>query len=127
MIPSRGAALVYRIALVAVSGWALALLLGLDRGAFEPAVFVFFTSLSNLAVFVWAALETIVTVRDIRRSGWRGASTPSARAAGYPLMSIIVTMLIYLIVLTPTVAPEDLFTLQDSLVHVVVPIMMILD
>jgi hypothetical protein len=127
MLPWRGAALAFRILFVAVSGWALALLLDLDQGRFEPVVFVFFTALSNLAVFAWALVSLVVTVRDVRRDGWRGASSPSPRLAGFPLMSIIVTMLIYLVVLTPTVPADELFTLEDTLVHVVVPVLMILD
>jgi len=127
MLPWRGAALAYRIVFASVALWALALLVDLDEGRFEPVVFVFFTALSNLAVLVWAALSIVVTARDGRRDGWRGGSSPSPRAAGYPLMSIIVTMLIYLVVLAPTVPADELFTLEDTLVHVVVPVLMILD
>ncbi len=127
MLPWRGAALTYRIVFAAVTLWALALLLDVDEGRFDPVVFVFFTALSNLAVLVWAVLSVVVTARDGLRDGWRGGSSPSPRVAGYPLMSIIVTMLIYLVVLTPTVPADELFTLEDTLVHVVVPVLMILD
>ena len=127
MLPWRGAALAFRILFALVTAWALALLLDLDEGRFEPVVFVFFTALSNLACLVWAVWSVVVTGRDIRTDGWRGGSSPSPRAAGYPLMSIIVTMLIYLVVLAPTVPTDELFTLEDTLVHVVVPVLMILD
>lgn len=127
MLPWRGAALTYRILFAAVTAWALGLLLDVDEGRFDTVVFVFFTALSNLACLVWAALSAAITARDGLRDGWHGASSPSPRAAGYPLMSIIVTMLIYLIVLTPTVPADELFTFEDTLVHVVVPVMMILD
>ena len=127
MLPWRSVALVFRVVFAGVTVWGLALLTGIDRGEFHATSFLFFTGLSNLAVLGWAVASVIVTVRDIRTSGWRGASTPSARASGYFLMSIIVTMLIYLVLLTPTVPPENLFSTQDTLVHVAVPVFMIVE
>ncbi|QEO08861.1 Pr6Pr family membrane protein [Protaetiibacter larvae] len=127
MLHWRSAALASRIVYAAVALWALALILNLDQGQFSLDGFVFFTSLSNLACTVWAVVSLVVTVRDVRREGWRGASSPSPRVAGYVLMSILVTMLIYTIVLIPTVPPEERFTPEDTVVHVIVPILTLLD
>lgn len=127
MLPWRSVALVYRIGYAAVTLWAIALILDLDEGRFTLSGFVFFTSLSNLVCAVWAVLSLVVTARDARRSGWRGGSSPSPRVAGFVLMSILVTMLIYLVVLVPTVPPAERFTPEDTLVHVIVPILTVLD
>lgn len=127
MLPWRTVALGYRIVFALATVWGLALLFKLDEGWFDGELLVFYTTLSNLLVLGWTIASVVVTLRDGTRDGWRGYSSPNPRLAGFPLMAITVTMLVYLILLAPTRPPEELFTLQDTLVHVVVPVMMLLD
>ena len=77
---------------------------------------------------VWSA---IVTVRDAEAKGWYGYSTPSARGEAAVMEAITVTMLIYLFVLAPALFTQpgayQPFTLTDNLVHIVTPVLVIVD
>lgn len=93
--------------------------------------FLYYTVLSNVLCLGWMVASAIVTVRDAQRDGWSGASTPSARAAAAVMQAITVTMLIYLFVLTPALFTQpgayQPFTLTDNLVHIITPILVIVD
>lgn len=91
---------------------------------------LFYTMVSNLLCLVWMILLIVRTARDLRQTGPRGTSTPSARGSGAVMMAITVTMLIYLVVLVPTRFADgdsDIFSLTDNLIHIITPLLMIVD
>lgn len=93
--------------------------------------FLFYTVLSNLLCLAWIGLLIVWTIRDIRINGARGTSTPSARWGGAVMLSITVTMLIYLIVLVPAAFQQagdsTPFSLTDNLIHIIKPCLFSLD
>ncbi|MDC7804560.1 Pr6Pr family membrane protein [Sphingomonas sp. BLCC-B65] len=95
------------------------------------SAFLYYTVLSNVLCLAWMVLSAITTLRDAQRDGWIGASTPSPRWAAAVMHAITVTMLIYLFVLAPALFTQpgayQPFTLTDNLVHIVTPILVIVD
>ena len=93
--------------------------------------FLYYTVLSNVLCLVWMVWSAIVTVRDAEAKGWYGYSTPSARGEAAVMEAITVTMLIYLFVLAPALFTQpgayQPFTLTDNLVHIVTPVLVIVD
>lgn len=127
---SRPVALVYRLLALAV------ILTGVIRhsdvltSAPNWTTLLFYTMVSNLLCLVWMILLIVRTARDLRQTGPRGTSTPSARGSGAVMMAITVTMLIYLLVLVPTRFADgdsDIFSLTDNLIHIITPLLMIVD
>ncbi|WP_091228499.1 Pr6Pr family membrane protein [Microbacterium sp. 3J1] len=129
-VNSRPIALAYRIVAAGV------ILTGVLRNAEvfsgTPAwsSLLFYTMISDLICLVWMLLLVVRTGQDLRRIGRWGTSTPSARWSGAVMMSITVTMLIYLVVLVPTrfaAGDSDVFSLTDNLIHIVTPTLLIVD
>ncbi|WP_050723466.1 Pr6Pr family membrane protein [Microbacterium sp. GCS4] len=126
----RPLALAYRIVALVV------ILTGVVRNADlltgDPSwtSFLYFTMVSDLICLVWMLLLVLRTARDLRSSGPRGTSTPSARWGGAVMMAITVTMLIYVVVLVPTridAGDTDIYSLTDTLIHIVTPALLIAD
>ena len=126
----RPLALAYRIVALVV------ILTGVVRNADlltgDPSwtSFLYFTMISDLICLVWMLLLVLRTARDLRSSGPRGTSTPSARWGGAVMMAITVTMLIYVVVLVPTridAGDTDIYSLTDTLIHIVTPALLIAD
>lgn len=92
---------------------------------------LFYTIMSNILCAVWMVLLIIRTIRDLRRDGTRGTSTPSARFSGAVMEAITVTMLVYLFVLVPAAFSQpgtyEPFTLTDNLIHIITPCLLIAD
>ena len=92
---------------------------------------LFYTIMSNILCAVWMVLLIIRTVRDLRRDGRYGTSTPSARLSGAVMEAITVTMLVYLFVLVPAAFSQpgtyEPFTLTDNLIHIITPCLLIAD
>lgn len=128
-IPYRAAALAYRGASSVVIAIGIARVTDLLTPEPWWNGFTYYTVLSNTLCLAWLVLSAIGTARNGRRDGWRGFSTPSARIAGAVMMAITVTMLVYLFVLLPTLVPTgyEPFTLTDTLIHVVAPLLVIGD
>ncbi|EIC08407.1 hypothetical protein OR221_1500 [Microbacterium laevaniformans OR221] len=95
------------------------------------SAFLYYTVLSNVLCLGWMVLSALATLRDAQHDGWSGTSTPSPRAAAAVMQTITVTMLIYLFVLAPALFTQPgtyrPFTLTDNLVHIVTPILVIID
>lgn len=117
------ASLVILVGIVRVSG--------LASGDPSWNAFLYYTVLSNVLCLVWLAWSAVVTLRDGRTHGWSGVSTPSARFAAAVMEAITVTMLIYVFVLAPALFTQPgayrPFTLTDNLVHIITPILVIVD
>lgn len=92
---------------------------------------LFYTIMSNILCAIWMVLLIGRTIRDLRRDGKHGTSTPSARFSGAVMEAITVTMLIYLFVLVPSAFSQpgtyEPFTLTDNLVHIITPCLLIAD
>ena len=127
----RPAALVYRLASVALITTGIARILGVFSDAPSLSPVLFYTVLSNLLCLVWMIVLIGVTIRDLRADGAAGHSTPSPRFGGAVMQAITVTMLIYLVVLVPTTFVQgndyEPFTLTDNLIHIITPCLLIGD
>lgn len=129
-ITSRPTALVYRVIALAVIATGIVRHGDLLTGQPAWTTVLFYTMVSNLLCLAWMLLLLTRTVRDLRRSGPSGTSTPSARVSGAVMMAITVTMLIYLVVLVPSRFADgdtDVFSLTDNLIHIVTPALLIVD
>ena len=130
-IPDRRLALAFRIAAVLLVAWGIGRITGIFAGQVSGVQFLYFTVLSNILCLGWLAFLAVRTGLDLARSGPRGASAPAPRFGGAVMMSITVTMLIYLIILVPEAFTQNTgyrpFTLTDNLIHIVTPVLVILD
>ncbi|WP_223623549.1 Pr6Pr family membrane protein [Microbacterium sp. EST19A] len=127
---ARPIALVYRLLALAAIVTGIVRYSDILTGQPDGTTLLFYTMLSNLICLTWMLLLIIRTVRDLRRRGPSGTSTPNARWSGAVMMAITVTMLIYLVVLVPTRIQDgdsDIFSLTDTLIHVVTPCLLIVD
>lgn len=128
VVGDRRAALAFRVLAVLVIALGVTRLLGIGDPPISVSSLLFYTMQSNLLCLIWMIVLVVWTARDLRREGPRGWSTPSPRFGGAVMQAITVTMLIYLVVLLPQSEPGYVpFTLTDTLVHVVTPVLLILD
>ena len=128
VVGDRRAALAFRVLAVLVIALGVTRLLGIGDPPISPSSLLFYTMQSNILCLIWMVVLVVRTVRDLRRDGHRGWSTSSPRFGGAVMQAITVTMLIYLVVLLPQSEPGYVpFTLTDTLVHVVTPVLLILD
>ncbi|WP_144875637.1 Pr6Pr family membrane protein [Microbacterium sp. 1.5R] len=126
----RPLALAYRLIAVTLIATGVARNAGIVDGTFDATTLLYYTMVSNLICLGWMLVLVARTTGDLRGSGTRGTSTPSARLSGAVMMAITVTMLIYLVVLVPTrvtAGDTDIFSLTDTLVHVATPALLIAD
>lgn len=122
IVELRPVAALFRIATVAIIATGVLWMSALLTSSPFLEAFLYYTVLSNMACALWLLASLVVTFRDIAAHGVRGTSTPSARGSGAITLVITVTMLTYFLVLQPAT-----LSLTDVLLHLVTPIMMILD
>lgn len=131
ILPDRRVALVFRVLAVLVMAWGVGRVSGIFDGRPSGVQFLYYTVLSNMLCLVWMVILVVRTLRDLRADGARGWSTPSPRFSAAVAFAITVTMLIYLIVLVPEAFTQNTgytpFTLTDNLIHIVTPILAIVD
>lgn len=127
----RGLAFTYRAFASLVIAVGIARVSGVLSGDPAWSAFLYYTVLSNVLCLVWMLVCAVRTVRDATVDGWHGVSAPAPRFAGAVMMAIIVTMLIYLVVLVPSLYVQpgtyEPFTLTDNLVHIITPLLIIGD
>ncbi|QKJ20948.1 Pr6Pr family membrane protein [Microbacterium hominis] len=129
-IPLRPLALAYRIVAVVLIAAGIIRLLGLFSPDPSWSTLLYFTALSNVLALVWMTVVALATARDLVRRGARGLSNPSPEFHGAVMMAITVTMLVYTVVLVPSLTAGGSYvpyTLTDSLVHVITPILVVAD
>lgn len=124
-ITHRTFVLLYRLIAVALIFTGLARILGFGS-TFSPSALLYYTVLSNTLCLVWLVVQ-LVKMR----------SRPSVHAYWAPrfgaaiMMAITVTMLVYLVILAPDNFDQagnyQAFTLTDSLVHIITPVLFIVD
>ncbi|MBN9201882.1 MAG: Pr6Pr family membrane protein [Microbacterium chocolatum] len=127
-ITLRPVALAYR--LVALGLIATGVIRLLDLFTADPSwkTLLYFTALSNVAATVWMLFLVVATVRDLTRHGARGTTEPLPRIQGAVMMALVVTMLVYTVVLVPSLTQDpayEAYTLTDSLVHVISPLLVV--
>lgn len=132
VIDRRPAVLVYRSVAVVLIATGIIRLGGLFSGAPVGSTFLFYTGQSNVLCLVWMLLVLIATIRDLSVHGVRGVTAPSPRLGAAVMMTITVTMLIYVVLLAPASFEQSggeytPFGLTDDLVHIVTPILVIGD
>lgn len=132
VIDSRPVALVYRLLAVVLIATGIIWLGGMFSGDPSWTAFLFFTGMSNVLCLLWMALLVVATTHDLTTSGPQGVSAPAPRFSAAVMMTITVTMLIYVVLLAPTAFEQSgsgyqPFGLTDSLVHVVTPCLVIGD
>lgn len=131
VLPLRGLAFTYRALASLLIAVGIARVSGVLSGDPMWSAFLYYTVLSNVLCLVWMLWSAIRTMRDAQADGWHGTSTPSARFTAAVMMAITVTMLIYLVVLVPSLYVQpgtyEPFTLTDNLVHIVTPLLVIGD
>lgn len=126
----RPAALIFRVLALVVIATGVVRNADLLTGQPSWTSFLYYTMISDLLCLGWMLLLVLRTGRDLRRAGLVGTSTPSARWSGAVMMAITVTMLIYVVVLVPTridAGDTDIYSLTDTLIHIVTPALLILD
>ncbi|WP_307217846.1 Pr6Pr family membrane protein [Microbacterium sp. SORGH_AS_0888] len=130
-LADRRIALGYRVVAALLILWGVLRVTGTLDGRFSGVAFLYFTVLSNLLCIGWFVALAVATVRDLARTGPRGPSAPWPRTGGAVMMAITVTMLTYPIVLAPEAFTQGSgytpFTLTDDLIHIVAPVLTILD
>ena len=129
-VNSRVAALVFRVVAVGLILTGVLRYADVFTGRPDWSTALYYTMVSDAICLAWMLILVVRTARDLRRDGDRGTSTPSARWSGAVMMAITVTMLIYVVVLVPTrveAGDSDIFSLTDTLIHIVTPALLILD
>ncbi|WP_114856372.1 Pr6Pr family membrane protein [Brachybacterium sp. YJGR34] len=120
--------IVYRTLAVLLIGWGVLRVTGAGTAHWTPSALLYYTVLSNLLCLGWMLLSL---ARSLRGTSAAQRATPSARWAAAVMMAITVTMLIYLVVLAPAAFSQpgtyEPFTLTDNLVHIVTPLLVIVD
>lgn len=127
----RGLAFAYRAVASLVIAIGIARVSGVLSGDPTWTAFLYYTVLSNVLCLVWMLTGAIRAMRDATADGWRGVSAPAPRFTGAVMMAIVVTMLIYLVVLVPSLYVQpgtyEPFTLTDNLVHIITPLLVVGD
>ncbi len=102
---------------------------GLPNGSFAPAMFLYYTILSNLFCLLYFLAAGIAVVQAIKKDGVRGESTWAIHAKGAVIMAITVTLLIYWFILVGAgfEMAEGTSPLANLIVHLFVPVLSILD
>jgi len=131
LIAHRPTALAYRCVAVVLIALGIARVTGVVAGDPSGIPLLYYTTQSNILCLAWMIVQAVRTGADLRSSGVRGWSSASPRAGGAVMMAITVTMLIYLVILLPQSFAQpgayEAFTLTDNLVHIVTPLLVIVD
>ncbi|MCL2702697.1 MAG: Pr6Pr family membrane protein [Defluviitaleaceae bacterium] len=132
-IKNRGLALVFRLAALSGCGYGMAAMSNIFGGGFQTGMLIYYTNLSNIAVFAYLLASAAHTACGIARHGVYGQSTLLPGLKRALIMMITVTMLVYHFVLAPLLFTMDVSLnyavhgLTDILVHYFTPLMLIAD
>ena len=118
--------LAYKALLIAVCACGLYIETGLTHGRIDWSIFNYYTIISNLICLVYFIFAFAANIVSALKGN--GPVTFAPRIKGAVVLCITATLLIYQLVLAPT--PFSMGTgasLGNTLVHLVVPLMAILD
>lgn len=128
-ITNHAIALVYRIVAVLLIATGLVRILGIGT-TFAPSAMLYYTVLSNFLCLIWLSTQLVKQLRTVN-SGPRAYAYWNPRFGAAVMMAITVTMLVYVVLLAPNNFDQagnyQAYTLTDSLIHVITPVLTIVD
>lgn len=127
MCNNRIVSLFYRTILVTLSFIGVFLSTKLLEGTFNTDMFIYYTSLSNILCLVFLIILVVHNLKQVLKGETKGHYDGFIRFKGACTMAITVTFLVYAFLLAPTEQPQHIFTLQNLLVHYIVPLLILLD
>lgn len=118
----------YRLILLLFSLAGLVFSLGLTQGIFKSFGFYYFTIWSNVMGFVFFVVYFLYTSNIlISRKSNHKINPNLIRVKGAITLYLLITCLSYYLLMDPSMFSENRSILGDTLVHAVVPIMVVLD
>ncbi|MDR2091035.1 MAG: Pr6Pr family membrane protein [Clostridiales bacterium] len=101
-------------------------------GSFSPQILLYYTTQSNILVFVYFAVVVVKTAIDIKKHGKTGSSSYFERLSAAFMIAISVTMLVFWTLLVPSVEemtgdPSFIYSFSNLQVHLTTPLLMIAD
>ncbi len=128
-IKNRIISLIFKCAIVIISAIGIYLNSGLPNGKFAPAMFLYYTILSNLICLIYFSAAVISVIKTIKKDGINGETTFAIHLKGAVIMAITVTLLIYWFILVGAgfAMAEGTSKAANYIVHLFVPLLSILD
>lgn len=126
MINNRIASLVYRSVLVTFSFIGIFLSSRILEGTFNTHLFVYYTHLSNILCFIVMLLVLIHNIKKVCSNELEGHNENIKRLKGAATIAILITGVVYHFLLGDP-SSGDFFTLDNLIVHYIVPLMFVLD
>lgn len=123
---NRIASLVYRSIFITFSFIGLFLSSKILEGTFNTHLFVYYTYLSNILCFIVMLLVLIYNIKKVCSGEVIGYNEHIKRIKGASTIAILITGVVYHLLLGDPSA-DDFFTLQNLIVHYIVPLMFVLD
>lgn len=124
MIKNKIVSLVYKIITAVLALTGLLFATDIFTGTFSKTFIFYYTNQSNILCLVSMVLSAIYCAKDIKKNGTKGLSTFAPRFKGGVVLAITVTFLVYWGMLYSPGYPQDI---SSILLHLVVPVMVILD
>ena len=133
-VRNRIFSLLYKIVLLLLCAIGLLFLAGVPEGAFDFAIFNYFTIISSLFSLVFYIVSSVFLLMDITGNGTRGDSSFAGNVKGAAIVALLASMILFLLDsvfggTTPIYASDtSLFaSIGNIILHIVVPIVALLD
>lgn len=126
MIKNKIFTLIYRSILLTISFIALLQTTKILEGTFNTNIFIYYTNLSNIFVFIVLAIIWYYNLRDVLNKDYLGNNTHIVGIKNAATISIMVTGLVYHFLLgDPT--ESGFFSFNNMAVHYIIPLFFSLD
>jgi hypothetical protein len=102
-------------------------LLGIFSGKFNVSVLLYYTTQSNVLCLVWFGFLLARSLSDMTSQGKTGSCSYNERFSAMVTISITVTMVIFWVMLAPTMDAEALWIFSSLQPHLFTPLLMIVD
>lgn len=126
MINNRISSLVYRSIFITFSFIGIFLSSRILEGVFNTHLFVYYTHLSNILCFVVMLIVLIKNFKHVNNNETTGHNEAIKRVKGAATIAILITGVVYHFLLGDP-SEADFFTLDNIIVHYIVPFMFVLD
>lgn len=128
-IKNRLASVIYKLALIIICLIGILFNTGMLNGSFVPYILLYYSVISNIVCLIFFIVSAIVTARAISRRGPYGPVRMAPHFKGAIVMSMVLTMLLFLFtIMQSSFASASLFVILSNVVmHLIVPLMVILD
>jgi hypothetical protein len=121
-------ALCYRFVALVLCLFGVLSTVGVLKGRFNGEMLLFYTTESNVLVLVMFAVLLGKTIASIKNSGIRGPSSYCERLSATVALAISVTMLIFWLLLAPTITDRTfLMSYLNLQIHLFTPLLMLFD